>query len=109
MGATPITKNGGSATMNNQVHKRLSNDQVKTILGKYCLKEIKRDQAQDLLGLKKRQFFEWAKRYRENPATFTIVYGRKKAPRVISDKIEKAILCELKKDKALIQNKDVPR
>ena len=33
--------------MNNQVHKRLSNEQVKNILEKYCLKEITADQAKD--------------------------------------------------------------
>lgn len=108
MGDPPIIKNGGRATMNNQVHKRLSNEQVIAILEKYCLKEIKTDQAQDLLGLKRRQFFEWTKRYRKNPAKFSIEFTRKKAPRTISKEIEKAILGELKKDKVLIQNKDVP-
>lgn len=94
--------------MNNQVHKRLSNEQVKAILGKYCQSEIRAGQAQTLLDIKRSQFFEWAKRYRQNPATFTVEYKRKKAPRIISEKTEQAILRELKQDHSLIQNKKVP-
>ena len=91
--------------MNNQIHKRLTNDQVKTILERYCLKEIKADQAQDLLEIKRSQFFELAKRYRRDPKQFSIQSDRANTHRKIVPDIEKSILKELKKDKALIKNK----
>jgi hypothetical protein len=94
--------------MNNQVHKRLSNEQVKAILEKYYLKEMKADQAQSLLGLKRRQFFEWAKRYKKGPKQFSIKSKRTNAHRKITSGIEKIILKELKKDKGLIKNRDIP-
>lgn len=99
---------GGARPVNNQVHKRLLNEQVKAILEKYSLKEIKAEQAQDLLGIKRRQFFNWAKYYKQDPKKFSIKYKRKSINRKIDADVEKAILGELKKDKALIQNKDVP-
>ncbi len=108
MGTPPITKNGGSATMNNQIHKRLSDDQVKAILVKYVGKEIKSDKAIDLLRIKRSQFFEWAKRYKNDPLVFSIAYKRKHANNKINSSIEKSILTELKTEKKIIDDKRVP-
>lgn len=94
--------------MNNQIHKRLSIDQVKAIFEKYGQKEIKADQAQDLLGLKRRQFFEWVKRYKSDPSHFSIEPKRTHAHRKISDETEKEILKELELEKRLIEDKGVP-
>lgn len=99
---------GGSATMNNQVHKRLSNEQVKAILGKYEHKEIKVDKACDLLGIKRSQFFEWAKRFRQDPENFSIGYTRKTINRRITPHAESAILKELHLEKKIIDDKEVP-
>ncbi|MBI5327570.1 MAG: hypothetical protein HZB80_04655 [Deltaproteobacteria bacterium] len=47
--------------MTGQIHKRLSDEQVRIILDRYIQKEISVLQAMNLLDLKRRQFFEWVK------------------------------------------------
>lgn len=94
--------------MHTQVHKRLSNEQVKAILDKYCQKELKANQAQNLLEIKRSQFFEWVKRYRENSSHFSIEPKRIHVPRKIPADAEKEILKELKLEKKLIEDKRVP-
>ncbi|MBI5327770.1 MAG: hypothetical protein HZB80_05705 [Deltaproteobacteria bacterium] len=58
--------------MTEQINKRLIDEQVRMILERYLKKELNAKQGMDLLGLKRRQFFEWANKYRENPACWTI-------------------------------------
>jgi hypothetical protein len=43
--------------MTEQIHKRLTEEQVGMILDRYNKKELSREQAMELLGLKRRQFF----------------------------------------------------
>ena len=43
--------------MTEQMHKRLTEEQVVMILERYIKKELSREHAMDLLGLKRRQFF----------------------------------------------------
>ena len=45
--------------MTEQIHKRLVDEQVGTILERYLNKEIAAEQGMDLLGLKWRQFLRW--------------------------------------------------
>ena len=45
--------------MTEQVPKRLIDEQVKMILDRFIRKELQSEQAMDLLGLKRSQFFEW--------------------------------------------------
>jgi len=94
--------------MPEQLHKRLSDEQVKTVLEKYFLKEIKTVKAMDLLGIKRSQFFEWARKYQRDPLGFSVQYQRREGTRKIEAKIEKAILSELQIDKRLIEDKKVP-
>ena len=63
--------------MAEQVHKRLTDEQMKMIVEKYPARELSAAQAMELLDLKRRQFFEWVRRYRNDPEAFTIDYGRK--------------------------------
>ena len=58
--------------MKEQMHKQFMDEQVRMILDRYLSKEILIEQAIDLLGLKRRQFFEWVKRYRQSPGEFTV-------------------------------------
>ena len=58
--------------MTEQIHKRLTEEQVKMILNRYNNNELSREQAMELLGLKRRQFFEWLKKHRENRKDFSI-------------------------------------
>lgn len=94
--------------MSKQVHKRLTDEQVKMILGRYMVKEMTATEAMDLLGLKRRQFFEWAQRYRKDPVNFTVQYQRDEKSRRLDDAVNRHILEELAIEKALIDNPALP-
>ena len=89
--------------MTEQVHKRLIDEQVKMILDRFMKKELQSEQAMGLLGLKRSQFFEWVKKYRESKEAFTIQYHREGKAREIHPKVESKILQELKVEKGLIE------
>jgi hypothetical protein len=91
-----------------QIHKRLIDEQVRMILDRYTQKELKADQAMRLLELKRRQFFEWVKRYREDPQSFSVGYNREEASRKIRPEIEKNMLGELQLEKGLITDPTLP-
>ena len=61
-----------------------------------------------ILGIKKSYFFVLLKQYRTNPEGFSIQYTRKKKTRSIDPDIERNIIKELKVEKNLIQDKNVP-
>jgi hypothetical protein len=94
--------------MTEQVHKRVSEEQVKMILERFIRKEISSEQAMDLLGLKRSQFFEWVKKYREKGEAFTIQYHREETTRKIQPGVERKILQELKAEKALVEDPALP-
>lgn len=94
--------------MTEHIHKRLTDEQVRMILDRYDKKEISRKQAMNLLGLKRRQFFEWVKRYKERCEDFSIEYNRSNEHRRIEKEIEENIMNELKTEKALIDYRAMP-
>jgi hypothetical protein len=94
--------------MTEQVHRRMIDEQVKMILKRFIGKELSSEQAMSLLGLKRSQFFEWVKRYRESEETFTIQYQRQGKNRGISPAVEGKIFQELKLEKALIKDPTLP-
>ena len=94
--------------MGEQVHKRLSDEQVKMIMEKYLSRELSAGHAMELLDLKRRQFFEWAQRYRNDPEGFTIAYGRKGTGRKLDDIVHDHILQELAREKTLIEDPSMP-
>ena len=94
--------------MTEQVHKRLMDEQVKMILRRFIGKELSSEQAMGLLGLKRSQFFEWVKKYRESGETFTIQYQRQGKSRGIHPAVEGKILQELKLEKTLIEEPTLP-
>ncbi len=94
--------------MSNQLHRRLTKDQVIVILENYLAKEITAKEAKEKLELKKSQFFNLVARYKNNSSDFSVEYRRKKSNNKISEEAEEKILAELKADKELIENKDVP-
>ncbi|HAM88588.1 MAG: hypothetical protein US83_C0011G0051 [Candidatus Falkowbacteria bacterium GW2011_GWC2_38_22] len=57
---------------NQQIHKRLTKDQVIVILENYLAKEISAKEAREKLELKKSQFFELVSRYKNNSKEFSI-------------------------------------
>jgi len=81
--------------MTEQVHKRLIDEQVKMILDRFIKNELSSEQAMDLMGLKRSQFFEWVKKYRESGEAFTIQDHRKGKTRRIWPEVERKILQEL--------------
>jgi hypothetical protein len=78
------------------------------IIGRYVRKELNAEQAMELLGLKRRQFFEWVRRYRGSSEGFSIGYVRQGGGMRITREVEAAILKELRLEKRLIDNPDLP-
>lgn len=93
---------------NQQIHRRLTKEQVVVILENYLAKELSAQDAREKLELKKSQFFDLVARYKNNANEFSINYRRTKSNNNISDEAEQKILEELKADKELIDNKDNP-
>lgn len=94
--------------MTEQIHRRLINEQVKMILDRYIKKELSSEQAMGLLELKRSQFFELVKKYRENYEVFSIEYKRNIKNRRISKEVEDSIFKELSIEKGLIDDSAMP-
>jgi hypothetical protein len=94
--------------MGKQLHTRFTTKEVIDILERYLSQEINAEIAQRLLAIKRRQFFDVLKKYRDNPDDFSVEYSRKQANHSVDQSIEEKIITELNKDKALILNKDNP-
>lgn len=92
---------------NQQIHKRLSKEQVIAILENYLSGELKAKEAMENLGLKKSQFFNLASQYQNKSDDFDIKHKGNDGNRKISQKAEKKILKELAEDKKLIDNKNI--
>lgn len=93
---------------NQQIHKRLVKEQVVAILENYLAKEISAKEARENLGVKRSRFFKLLLTYRQGRGEFSIEYRRGKSTRSISTETEKAILAELKTEKKMIDNRDLP-
>lgn len=91
-----------------QLHKRFSNEQIKDLMQRYLNKELKREHIQQVLKIKRRQFFKLLQEYRKNPESFSVQYVRNQKTRSIDPAIEKNILKELKSTKAFIDDRDIP-
>jgi hypothetical protein len=92
---------------NQQLHKRLSKEQVVAILENYLAKEIKACDARKNLGLSKTHFFRMVANYNENPNAFDIKHKGNAGNRKISEDSKDKIIKELEKEKELIDNKDI--
>jgi len=62
----------------------------------------------EILQITKRRFFHLLQEYKENPDEFSISYKRKKPTRKINEEIEKNIVNELRIEKQLIEDKELP-
>jgi hypothetical protein len=90
-----------------QLHKRLTIDQVKTVIKGYVEGALAGPEALEALAVKRTVFFELVRRYRQEGAAFAIAYQRrspKKIPAAAENKIQRA----LRDDQRLIQNPDLP-
>lgn len=91
-----------------QLHKKFTDEQVKDLMKRYLNKELKSEHIQQMLRIKRRQFFKLLKEYRQNPQTFSIRYTRIAKTRILDPGIEENILKELKATKEFIDDKDFP-
>lgn len=92
-----------------QLHKRLSDEQVKLILEHYLSTEVSLENALENLQVKRARFFTLLQRYQENPDQFTVMPpARTNAHSKVSAEAEKMMTAELTKEQQLIQNKAIP-
>jgi len=94
--------------MSRQLHKRFSTEEVKILLKKYLDEKVKLSYILEILQIKRRRFFELLNKYKKDPESFSIQYERKRATRKISKDLEENIINELKKEKKLIEDKEIP-
>jgi transposase len=90
-----------------QLHRRLTNDQVKVLLQGYCQGLLARAEIQEMLGIGKSRFFALLKEYRKNPEAFSIAYERH-SPGRLPAAVEAAIERELLREKAIVEDKRLP-
>ena len=90
--------------MTDQLHKKFSSSQVKSLIESYLRKEIELSYILSILGIGRSRFFEILKNYRQNPSTFSIEYARNCPNRKISSEVEDDILAELYIEKQLIDD-----
>jgi transposase len=90
-----------------QIHKRFTVEQVKILFQSYIQGTITRSELQQILQISKSRFFTLLREYRQDPAAFSIAYQRK-TPARLSTETEAAITAELLREKALIDNPDLP-
>ncbi len=91
-----------------QLHKKFQDHQVKELICRYLGKEIERSYIQEILGIGKTRFFALVKKFNKDPDSFSIEYKRKGTSRKISKDIEDSIMKELKIEKKLIADPEVP-
>ena len=90
-----------------QIHKTFTDEQVRELMQRYGNQQVDRKHLQELLGIKKRRFFDLLKKYKEDPQNFTIQYHRISNPK-IPKATEKNIIKELQTEQKIIQNPNVP-
>lgn len=92
----------------NQLHKRLSNERIAQILENYLAKELDLNYALEYLNVSRSRFYQLLAVYDSNPEKFSAVPVRLNEHRKIKVDLEEAITTELKKEKALIDNREMP-
>lgn len=90
-----------------QLHKQFTADQVKVLLTSYEHGHLSREEIEGTLGIGKTRFFALLKQLRDHPETFSIDYHLQSRPR-LTPAAEEKIHQELLRDKALVENKDLP-
>jgi len=90
-----------------QIHKQFNSEQVKVLLQAYEAGHLSRDEIESTLGIGKTRFFALLKQYREDREHFSIEYERK-SPKRLSAETEQKIRTELQREKALVEDQDLP-
>jgi hypothetical protein len=97
-------QNGG---LSMQLHRRFTADQVRALLQGYCQGVIERQAVADTLGIGKTRFFALLEEYRQDPEHFSLVYERK-SPKRLTRRVERTIEKELREEKKLIDDPELP-
>jgi hypothetical protein len=90
-----------------QLHKRLTDDQVKVLLHGYCQGLLARAEIQEMLSVDKSRFFALLREYRKNPEAFSIAY-ESHTPGRLPAAVEMEIERELLREKAIVEDKRLP-
>src|SRR3989304_2571653 len=90
-----------------QIHKRLTADQIKVLLQGYCQGAIERASVEETLGIGKTRFFALLKEYRQNPKAFFPSYKRA-TPAKLAAAVEAEIERELLREKELVEDRRLP-
>ena len=90
-----------------QLHKRFSDDQIASFLHAYDQGPLHLEEALEILGICRSRFFDVLRAYREEPSSFSITYRRQNRSR-LSQETEAAIKYELLREKALIEDEELP-
>lgn len=92
-----------------QLHKRLTDEQVKNILAEYVAGKVKAKEAIRLLAISRARFYQLVADFKDDQADFSLAYKRESANNKLDEKIEKNILAELKTEKEkIIDDPNVP-
>ena len=94
--------------MADQLHKKFSSAQIKSLIESYIRKEIELSYILSILGIGRSRFFEILNNYRQNPGSFSIEYARINTNNKISSAVEDDILAELYIEKKLIEDHSNP-
>jgi len=90
-----------------QIHKRFTDDQVKNLFKGYCQGLLDRNEIENILSIGKARFFALLNQYRQDPEGFSITYQRT-SPLRLSLSVEKEIGNELRLERSLIEDPDLP-
>jgi transposase len=90
-----------------QLHKRFTDDQICLLFQRYCEGMMSRTEIEEIVGISKTRFFALLKAYRQNPEEFSIAYIRTGSPK-LTEQVETEIEQELRREKALIQDPQLP-
>jgi hypothetical protein len=89
-----------------QLHKRFSEEQVKELIGRYIRGEVKREAIEEVLRISKTRFFELVKMYKEG--ILSIEHKRERWAKRINSYEEEGIREELKIDRCLVEDREIP-
>ena len=90
-----------------QIHRRFTDEQIKVLFQGYRQGQLSRTNVQELLGIRKSRFFALLKAYRQDPEGFTITYQRS-TPAKLSADVEAEIERALLREKAIVEDPDLP-
>jgi len=91
-----------------QLHKKFSTEQVIELLEKYEGEKVERKALEEILDVSKAHFFRLLQQYRADKENFSIGYKRNIATNEIEDEVDEFIVEELKIQKRLIDNTEIP-